>query len=105
MKKKPATEEKIVTAYVTRYAVSAGVMRVRGRYREGEPKPMLSYRHPGSSYDIYVSHKDWHLTEAAALADVEKRLKRKLASLVKQVTTIEKMLSNIPTIDQTGGHP
>lgn len=103
--KKTIAEEKIVTAYVTRFAVAAGVVRVRGRYREDDEKPMLAYRHPGASYDIYIAHKDWHLTEEAARADVEKRLKRKLESLAKQVATLEKMLGSIPVIDQTGGHP
>lgn len=105
MKTIPPRDEQIVTAFVTRFATSAGVLRVRGRYDANDDKPMLTYRPPGSPYDVYVSPKDWHHTEESALADAANRIRRKVASLQKNLKAMELRLANIPVEDQTGGHP
>lgn len=76
--------------YVTKYALSVGVLVVSGEVSTISPE-MLCYRVKGGRYDQYAHGKDWHATLEAALADAERRRVRKIESLKKSIQKLERL--------------
>ena len=77
--------EKEITAYVTRYALTQGVLKMRGRVSEG----MLVVQSRDHGPDDYYHGNDWHETEDEACADYRKRVKRKIESVRRQLRKLE----------------
>lgn len=103
---KAPPEDTLITAYVTRYAGTGEILRVRGRISQIVADPFLTFRHPGAPFDVYISRKDWFPTLEEAQADAAKRVKRKLASLDKQRAALLKRIEGgVEVKDLTGGHP
>ncbi|MFV7455445.1 hypothetical protein ACNPMX_11730 [Stenotrophomonas maltophilia] len=98
------SDEEILTAYVTKYATTVGVMRVRGRIKVDSDKPYLIYRPLGAQFDSIVSWSNWFRGEDQALVDARKKVSKKLASLRKSADDMEGRLMRMPIKDLTGGH-
>jgi hypothetical protein len=75
------------TAYVTKYALSAGILEVTAEWREGDT--MISYKTSGSSFMQFAHKNDWSRDLESAKARVEVMRTKKIASLHK---SIEKMM-------------
>ena len=78
------------TFYVTKYALTTGVMAVRGKVSDTSPD-MLGYIIDGWPFTSYAHGKEWHDNFDDAIADCERRRKAKLESLKKQIDKLEKM--------------
>ena len=86
-------EEKI-TAWVTKYALTKGVLKVYGYTSQDYPK-MLTYR-PGNCF----AHRDqWQLTEESGIARAQEMRVNKIKSLEKQIAKLQKL--QIKIIDRT----
>lgn len=80
-----------VTAYVTKWALTAGIIKVKGTLHEDTVSPMLSFVRGGPwKFTEYVHGNDFWLTEADALADAESRRAKKVASHKKGIAKLEK---------------
>lgn len=98
------SNEEVLTAYVTKYVTTVGVLRVRGRIKLDSDKPYLMYRPLGAAYDSIVSWPNWFRGEDQALVDARKKISKKLASLRKSADEMERKLLRMPIKDLTGGH-
>ncbi|MFP1808905.1 hypothetical protein [Lonsdalea quercina] len=78
------------TFYVTKYALTVGIIAVQGRIADTSPN-MLCYITDDWRYTQYAHGKEWHDNLADAIADCERRRKAKLASIEKQRQKLEKL--------------
>lgn len=98
------SDEEILTAYVTKYVTTVGVIRVRGRIKLNCDKPYLMYRPVGDDFYSFASWPNWFRGEDQAMADARKKISKKLASLRKSADEMGKRLMRMPLKDLTGGH-
>ena len=82
-------EEKVITAYVTRYALSVGILEVEARFRIGSDLIVTNEKYPQ-----YLHKGDWFLTKKEAIIDAEKRREKKLKSLENQIQKLKKLKYN-----------
>lgn len=83
-----------VKFYVTKYALTTGIIEVEGRKCDSD---MIEYTPKGSSYRLYA-HKegrDWHRTREAAVQRAETMRRAKLASIEKQVKRLKAINFNL----------
>lgn len=80
-----------VTAFVTKYALSDGIIKVSGTVHNDVSSKMLSFTRGDDWYTEYAHGNDWWLTEADALADAESRRTKKIASHKKSIAKLEKL--------------
>lgn len=73
-------KEELLTAYVTKYALTKGIIKTRGTVSES------GYFYYGRWYWVRKDH--WFTDENAARAKAEKMRKAKLASLEKQISKL-----------------
>lgn len=78
-----------VTAWVTKDAMSVGIIKVSGEVRHDVSSTMFIYRSAGDRYDTYVHGKEWHRTKQAALARAEEMRVKKIKALKKRLTELE----------------
>lgn len=84
-----------ITAFITTYALSEGILEVKGVVCHNISSDMLWYRLPKAMFDSYAHGKNWHRTKEAALARAEEMRQRKIASLKKQIEKLENMVFEI----------
>lgn len=77
--------KKTVTIYVTKYALTDGVLQREGVLTKSGG---YSYRRNENCYSDYVYDKDVHLTESSAVARAEEMRSAKLKSLEKQMKKV-----------------
>ena len=82
----------MTTIYVTKYALSAGIIIKDAELSEEGKRAMWKTEY---SYDFAYRNEFW-LTPEEALADCERRRQNKLKSIEKQKTKLEKMQFTIP---------
>jgi hypothetical protein len=85
------SEKEQITAWVTKYALTVGVKKVKGEVCHGGNSEMLSYDRYSHAHG-----KDWHRTSEAARIDAERRRTAKIASLKKQIAKLEALQIVIP---------
>lgn len=79
-------EEKIITAFVTKYALTRGIVEISSRLRVGSDLITTNEKYPQ-----YLHKGDWFSTEEEAKVDAENRRKKKIVSLKKQIEKLEKL--------------
>lgn len=80
-------EKEQFTAYVTKYALTAGILEVQAEWTEGSD--MVTYKTEGSSFRQFAHKNDWWRDLDSAKARVDVMRTKKIASLHK---SIEKMM-------------
>jgi hypothetical protein len=72
------------TFYVTKYALTAGILKVKGKlFADGTA---ITYRRNGASWmDEYAHGKDFHTTLSAATERADEMREKKILSLEKTV--------------------
>lgn len=75
------------TAYVTKYALTAGVQEVEAEWSEKYPG-MISYKAEGSRYVQFAHGSDWHRSPDVALAKAESMRQRKIESMRRSITKL-----------------
>lgn len=75
------------TAYITKYAFTAGILEVQAEWTEGSDG--VTYKTAGSSFMQFSHAKEWYRDVDSAKARVEVMRTKKIASLNK---SIEKMM-------------
>ncbi len=78
--------KKKIKAYVTKYALTSGILVVEAEHCTDIDPNMIKF---GAMN--YAHGKDWHQTLKAALTRAEDMRKRKLTTLRKQVAQLEKL--------------
>ena len=78
------TNNEIITAWVTKYALSAGIERI-----EGQLAPSGTSIYCGTFG--YANKGEWHRTPKAALARAEDMRVAKIASLKKSIVEMERL--------------
>jgi dihydroneopterin aldolase len=81
------TKAKLTDAWVTKYALTGGIMKVRGEV--DDKATMLSWMGANSRYTSYAHGQDFHLDEASAKDRAEEMRKRKIELLKKQIKKLE----------------
>ena len=89
--------KEVITAWVTKYALSEGIQVVKGEVCHDISSTMLSWKQYGTAHG-----KDWHRTPEAALARAEEMRKAKIASLRKSIEKMERMTFKAPNVELTG---
>ena len=82
----------IITAWVTKNALTDGVIVVNGTVSHDISSTMLSWEPYG-----YAHGKDWHRTPEAALARAEEMRKAKIVSLRNSLAKMEEMTFDAAT--------
>jgi len=85
-KNNPIMEEKTITAYITKYALTRGIVAITSRLRVGSDLITTNEKYPQ-----YLHKGNWFSTEEEAKVDAENRRKKKIASLKKQIEKLEKL--------------
>ncbi|HBE9079116.1 TPA: hypothetical protein KNG91_002039 [Serratia fonticola] len=80
------------TVYITKYALTAGVLKREGEISESGS---VQYRDPVHRGLLWAWHTDYRLTEAEALVKAEDMRKKKIASLKNQIAKLEAMTFTI----------
>lgn len=83
-------QEKI-KAWVTKYALTSGIMLVDGVVNHGINSELLKY----GNYNA-VLPPDWHRTKEAALERAEAMRKAKIAALKKSLNKLERLTFEVP---------
>jgi hypothetical protein len=89
--------KEVITAWVTKYALSGGIQVVKGEVCHDISSTMLSWKPYGTAHG-----KDWHRTQDAALARAEEMRKAKIAALRKSIAKMEAMTFNAPNSKISG---
>lgn len=79
-------EEIIITAFVTKYALTRGIVAISSRLTVGSDLIITNEKYPQ-----YLHKGSWFSTEEEAKVDAESRRKKKIASLKKQIEKLEKL--------------
>ena len=81
-------EDRKITAWVTKYALIGGIMKVEGERSRTNPS-MLSWMSGG---DLVHAHGlDWHLDEASAKDRADKLRCKKIEELRRQIAKLEEL--------------
>lgn len=84
MLKNDQADEKI-TAYITKYALTIGILEVEGVVRHSISPKMFAWNNQ-------TAHgKDWHRTRELAVARAEEMRKKKIASLKQRIEQLENL--------------
>ena len=75
----------MATFYVTKHALTSGILRVEAN----EPERNSIYWGGSFWNSAHGEGRDWHRTEAAALARAEEMKTKRIASLKKQIEKLE----------------
>ena len=76
------------TIWVTKYALTRGIIKTNARFcRHGTMAFRVS---DDAAFDTYAHGNDWHWTRESAVARAEEMRKAKIASLKKQIASLEK---------------
>lgn len=78
-------------AYITKYALTAGIKLKEGEPYEGD-QDRFSVAGDWSSY----SRSDWHEDPETALRQAEHMRAQRLASLRRQIAKLEKLVFKVP---------
>lgn len=79
----------MTTYYVTKYALTAGILKVEGVVGSGET--MLVFKRKDSTYREYVHDKDFHSTLEAANLRAEEMRQKRITSTEKSLDKLRKM--------------
>lgn len=80
-----------ITAWVTKYALTQGILKVDGKV-DGEYALMLEF-----GEQDYAHSNNWHRTEKAALERAEEMRISKIASLKKSLAKMESLKIKVVT--------
>lgn len=81
------TNEKTIIAYISKYALTTGVVKREVRMSRSAPDMAVTL----GNYTQCFHKGEWFLTEDEAKADAENRRKKKIVSLKKQIEKLEKL--------------
>ncbi len=90
-----------VTIWVTKYALTDCVRRYEARPSSVSAGMMLVDRSDGSTMYLHGEGRDWHRSEAAALAHAEQMRRKKIASLEAQILRLEQLKFAVKAGDQS----
>lgn len=79
------------TAYVIDYALTQGIIKVTAQSDDGTPS-IIGYKN--GQYTVYSHKPKWFTDEKEAKAAAETIRTKKIASLQKQITKLEKLSFN-----------
>ena len=88
------TNGETIKAWITRYALSAGVKLVHARVSGN----MIIFQTDGGHTD-FAHDNDWHRTPESALRRAEEMRSKKIESLKKSIARIEAIEFVVPTND------
>ncbi len=78
----------IITVWITKYALSRGIIKTTARMCDGK---MIAFRlNDKAVFDSVAHGNDWHLTLDDAIARAEEMRQGKIASLRRQIASLEK---------------
>lgn len=83
-------EKKTIDAWITKYALTQGILKVRAELIVGESMIKVKATDP-SYFDAYYHGKDWHRSWEEAVSRAEQMRIDKITSLKKQLAKLEKM--------------
>ena len=76
----------MTTVYVTKYWMTDGILQVQAK---DEPKHGQNVCVNSRGWSVYISPRDWCLTEEAARAEIAKLRAKKIASVKKQLKKLQ----------------
>jgi NTP pyrophosphatase (non-canonical NTP hydrolase) len=90
------------TIWVTKYALTRGIIKTNARFcRHGTMAFRVS---DDAAFDTYAHGNDWHWTRESAVARAEEMRKAKIASLKKQIASLEKRVFLVTGYDTCQEH-
>ena len=89
--------------YITKYALTAGILEVDGEVSSNSPT-LMGFKYPADNWWYSIAHgegKEWHRSLEAAQARAKQMRDKKIASLRKQIAKLE----SIEEFKVVGGEP
>lgn len=86
--------DEVFTAYVTKYALTQGILTVNAQLCERSSTEMIEVvgsRSGGVSQYFHGKGKDWHTSMADAIAKANEMRLKKIESMKKQIEKLESM--------------
>jgi hypothetical protein len=81
---------RVAKAWVTKYALTTGIVAIEGEVYENRPRQLLRIKKSGGPPEFY--HKPyWHEHRADALRHAEELRRKKIAALEKQIDRLLKL--------------
>lgn len=80
----------MITAYIVKYALTQGILKVKGYISDTTLVVKEGY------YTQYYHRKEWTTDPEEAMRTAEEKRNKKLISLVKQLDKIKQMTFEIP---------
>ncbi len=74
--------------FVTKYALSAGILEVDGEINE-HCATMMTYKSDVQGWNNHAHRQEWHVTKEAANHQANKMVKNKIASLERQIKKLK----------------
>ena len=81
-----------IEVYITKYALTKGILKVKGRVATNISDTMFVYKMKG--YETFSHKPDWHNKLEDALVQANKMRQKKIISLQKQIDKIKAMNFN-----------
>lgn len=81
----------MVTAWVTKYALTQGIFKVEGTIDPRVSETMLTVPGSANTFPQYFHGNEWHRTLELAIARAEEMRRAKIKSLEKQLTKVKKI--------------
>jgi hypothetical protein len=81
----------IITAYVTKFALTTGILKTEAEHCISSSADMIAYP-PTLGPSSYAHGNEWHVTLEEALARAEEMRQKKIVSLKKQIARLEKLV-------------
>lgn len=81
----------MVTAWVTKYALTQGIFKVEGNIDPRVSETMLTVPGNSKAFTQHFHGNEWHRTLELAIARAEEMRRAKIKSLEKQLTKVKKI--------------
>ena len=81
-----------MTLYITKYALTRGILEVEGNLYESKPECAAWYM--VGKYTASVYKPDWHTDKRDAIARASQMLKMKRSSLVRQMEKLNRLMGD-----------
>lgn len=82
-------DRNIQTVYITKYALTQGILEVQGEIVDSKGKSFVTWKHIGTRFAQYAHGKDWHTDRAAAVKQAEAMVANKIQSVEKQLKRLK----------------
>lgn len=87
-------EKKFETVYITKFALTQGILEVQGEVTRSSTGDFVNWKEPGSWVSQYAHGKDWYRDRGLAVKRANELVAKKVKSLTTQLDKMKKLAFN-----------